>query len=58
MDICYFCNSVNDCQLYTIIISCALVGEIDKLNDRKLCHKCVIQIENIIFKSTVSVTPK
>ena len=58
MDICYFCNSVNECQLYDIIITSALVGEIDKLNDKKLCHKCVIQIKNIIFKSTVSVKQK
>ena len=58
MDTCYFCNSVNDCQLYNIIIHSAIVGEIDILNDRKLCHKCVIQIKNITFKSTVSVTPK
>ena len=58
MDICYFCNSVNDCQLYTTIIRCALVGEIDILSDRKLCHKCVTQIKNITFKSTVSIIPK
>ena len=58
MEICYFCNSVNECQLYDIIITSALIEEIDKLNDRKLCHKFVIQIKNITFKSTVSVKQK
>ena len=58
MDICYFCNSSNECQLYKIILHSAIVGEIEILNDRKLCHKCVIQIKNITFKSTVSVQQK
>jgi|LakMenE18May11ns_1017448.scaffolds.fasta_scaffold6820851_1 hypothetical protein len=58
MDICYFCNSENECQLYKIILHSAIVGEIEILNDRKLCHKCVIQIKNISFKSTVSVKQK
>jgi hypothetical protein len=58
MDICYFCNSVNECQLYEIILHSAIVGEIEILNDRKLCHKFVIQIKNITFKSTVSVKQK
>ena len=58
MDICYFCNSENECQLYKIILHSAIVGEIEILNDRKLCHKCVIQIKNITFKSTESVTSK
>ena len=58
MDICYFCNSANECQLYKIIAHSAIVEEIEILNDRKLCHKCVIQVKNITFKSTVSVKQK
>ena len=58
MDICYFCNSVNKCQLYDIVMISEHIGEIDKLNDRKLCYKCLMQIKNITFKSTVSVKQK
>ena len=43
MDICYFCNSVNDCQLYDIIITSTLVGENDKLNDKNY-------VINVLYK--------